>query len=78
MLEAAAYGTAHLYAGPLFIHQLSQCWIDFRGIQDAFIVIMIENYRSGLPWRLMRGHAPLAEGLRRAGFAGGWLDGATP
>ncbi|HEV8371469.1 MAG TPA: glucoamylase family protein [Pyrinomonadaceae bacterium] len=26
-----------LYAGPLFIHQLSQMWIDFRGIQDEFM-----------------------------------------
>jgi len=25
------------YAGPLFVHQLSHIWIDFRGIQDAFM-----------------------------------------
>ena len=31
------YGTEFLYAGPLFIHQLSHVWIDFRGIQDAFM-----------------------------------------
>lgn len=31
------YGLDHLYAGPLFIHQLSHCWIDFRGLQDAYI-----------------------------------------
>ncbi len=29
------YGYELLYAGPLFIHQLSHLWIDFRGIQDA-------------------------------------------
>jgi hypothetical protein len=29
------YGTELLYAGPLFIHQLSQLWLDFRGIYDA-------------------------------------------
>lgn len=29
------YGHEFLYAGPLFIHQLSHVWIDFRGIQDA-------------------------------------------
>lgn len=29
------YGLELLYAGPLFIHQLSHLWIDFRGIQDA-------------------------------------------
>jgi hypothetical protein len=36
-------------------------------------ILMIENYRSGLIWRLMRNCAPIARGLRRAGFAGGWL-----
>jgi len=29
------YGQAYFYAGPLFIHQLSHVWIDFRKIQDA-------------------------------------------
>lgn len=31
------YGHAFLYAGPLFIHQYSHLWIDFRGIQDGFM-----------------------------------------
>jgi hypothetical protein len=31
------YGRDHLYAGPLFIHQFSHVWIDFRGIRDAFM-----------------------------------------
>lgn len=31
------YETPLLYAGPLFIHQLSHVWIDFRGIQDQFM-----------------------------------------
>ncbi|TIP93621.1 MAG: hypothetical protein E5X58_10405 [Mesorhizobium sp.] len=31
------YGYDYLYAGPLFIHQLSHVWIDFRGVQDAFM-----------------------------------------
>lgn len=29
------YDIEYLYAGPLFIHQLSHVWIDFRGILDA-------------------------------------------
>ncbi len=32
-----AYDCDYLYAGPLFIHQLSHVWIDFRGIQDEFM-----------------------------------------
>jgi hypothetical protein len=31
------YDLDYLYAGPLFTHQLSHVWIDFRGIQDAFM-----------------------------------------
>src|SRR6185295_12146875 len=31
------YDRELLYAGPLFIHQLSHCWIDFHGIQDEFM-----------------------------------------
>ena len=31
------YGHEFLYAGPLFIHQLSHMWIDFRGIQDDYM-----------------------------------------
>ena len=43
------------------------------GINQGPIVLMIENHRSGLPWRLMRGCRYIVDGLRRAGFAGGWL-----
>jgi hypothetical protein len=31
------YGIEYLYAGPLFIHQLSHVWVDFRGIRDKFM-----------------------------------------
>jgi hypothetical protein len=31
------YGIEYLHAGPLFIHQLSHVWIDFRGIADDFM-----------------------------------------
>lgn len=31
------YDYEFLYAGPLFIHQLSHVWLDFRGIQDEFM-----------------------------------------
>jgi hypothetical protein len=43
------------------------------GINEGPINAMIENYRTGLVWRLMR-HCPyVVTGLRRAGFTGGWL-----
>ena len=31
------YGHDVLYAGPLFVHQFSHAWIDFRGIRDRFM-----------------------------------------
>jgi hypothetical protein len=33
-----AYGYELLYSGPLFTHQLSHVWIDFRGIQDRVML----------------------------------------
>ncbi|MEO8837047.1 MAG: glucoamylase family protein [Caldimonas sp.] len=44
------------------------------GINEGPTVLMIENYRSGLVWSLMRRCTPLVAGLRAAGFTGGWLD----
>ncbi len=38
------YGQTLLYAGPLFIHQLSHIWIDFRGIQDSFMRAQRSDY----------------------------------
>lgn len=31
------YGYEYLYAGPLFIHQFTHVWVDFRGIEDSFM-----------------------------------------
>lgn len=44
------------------------------GLNDGPIVVMIENHRSGLLWSLMRRCGPIARGLERAGFRGGWLE----
>ena len=43
------------------------------GLDQGMIVLMIENFRSGLLWRLSRSCTIIQAGLRRAGFAGGWL-----
>ena len=43
------------------------------GIDQGPIILMIENYRTGLLWRLMRRCPYIVTGLRRAGFTGGWL-----
>ncbi|HEX2202771.1 MAG TPA: glucoamylase family protein [Longimicrobium sp.] len=48
---------------------------DYLGIDQGPIVLMAENHRSGLVWRLMRESDPVVRGLCRAGFTGGWLEG---
>jgi len=43
------------------------------GLDQGIVVMMIENYRTQLIWRLMRDCPYVGAGLRRAGFRGGWL-----
>jgi hypothetical protein len=43
------------------------------GLDQGIVVMMIENYRTQLIWRLMRSCPFIGTGLRRAGFRGGWL-----
>ena len=45
------------------------------GLDQGIILMMIENHRTQLIWRLMRACPHVAGGLRRAGFRGGWLRG---
>ena len=53
------YGIEYLHMGPLFIHQLSHCWLDFRGIADDFMkekkLDYFENSRRAV--RVQRGYA---------------------
>jgi len=44
------------------------------GLNDGPILLMIENYRTGFVWNLMRSCPYLVRGLKRAGFRGGWLS----
>jgi len=43
------------------------------GIDQGPVVLLVENYRSGLLWDVMRRSGPIRTGLLRAGFSGGWL-----
>ena len=44
------------------------------GIDQGPILLMAENHRTGLVWEVMRQSPYIQQGLRRAGFQGGWLD----
>ena len=49
---------------------------DYLGIDQGPILTMLENYRSGLVWRVMRRNPHIVRGLKRIGFTGGWLGTA--
>jgi hypothetical protein len=44
------------------------------GVDQGPVALMIENYRTGLLWDIMRRSPYVTAGLRRAGFRGGWLS----
>ncbi len=47
---------------------------DYLGIDQGPILIQLENYRSELVWDIMKKNKYIIEGLKKAGFTGGWLD----
>lgn len=51
-------------------------WVDseYLGIDQGPILLMLENYRSGFVWEVMRRNPYIRRGLQRAGFTGGWLQ----
>jgi hypothetical protein len=53
----------------------SRGWVSegWYGLDQGIAVLMIENHRTGLIWKLMRHSPPIRTGLKRAGFEGGWL-----
>jgi len=44
------------------------------GVDQGPVILMTENYRTGLLWNIMRRSPYVVTGLRRAGFRGGWLE----
>lgn len=52
-------------------------WVadDYLGIDQGPILLMVENYRTGFVWKVMRSNPHIRRGLIRAGFTGGWLTG---
>ncbi|HEX3158454.1 MAG TPA: glucoamylase family protein [Gemmatimonadaceae bacterium] len=50
---------------------------DHLGIDQGALLLMIENHRSELIWRLLRRNPYIRDGLRKAGFRGGWLEEAV-
>jgi len=59
----AADGSKHGWTSPFFC-----------GLNQGPIIAMIENHRTQLVWKMLRGNPHVVAGLRAAGFAGGWLS----
>ncbi len=61
---------------PTFDPLTNSGWVghDRIGIDQGPVVLMLENYRSGLIWSVMRKDQNLRAGLVKAGFRGGWLN----
>lgn len=55
-------------------------WADDQqlGIDQGPILLMTENWRSGLVWKIMKRNRYIRAGLQRAGFEGGWLQKPVP
>jgi hypothetical protein len=50
-------------------------WVSegWYGLDQGLLMMMIENYKTGLIWRILRGCTYIRTGLERVGFEGGWL-----
>jgi hypothetical protein len=48
--------------------------VDYLGIDQGPILLMMENQRTGLIWNVMKKNPYIVAGLKRAGFDGGWLE----
>ncbi|MDQ3015325.1 MAG: Tat pathway signal protein [Bacteroidota bacterium] len=47
---------------------------DYLGIDQGPILLMIENHQTQLLWNIMKKNPYILQGLKKAGFSGGWLD----
>jgi hypothetical protein len=54
----------------------TQGWYDkdYLGIDQGPILIQLENWRTRIIWSTMKKNKYIREGLKKAGFTGGWLE----
>ncbi len=67
---ATQYGLTYVLFPPLFGHQYSHCWIDFRGIADAYMRIKgIDYFENSRRATLAQKRYATANPLERVGYA---------
>lgn len=69
---ADRYGPPHLHFPPLFGHQYSHLWIDYRGIRDGWL--QAKSAELGIPFDYFENSRRAVEAQRRYAIAnpGGW------
>lgn len=70
------YGFVDAFNPTYITPQTPDGWFDhdYLGIDQGPIAIMIENYRNGFVWEVMKKNKYLITGLKNARFRGGWLE----
>jgi hypothetical protein len=48
--------------------------VDYIGIDQGPVLIMLENHRTRLIWEILKKNPYIVSGLKKAGFRGGWMD----
>jgi hypothetical protein len=48
--------------------------VDYLGIDQGPILLQMQNYENELIWNIMKKNPYIVNGLKKAGFKGGWLD----
>ncbi len=51
--------------------------IDYLGIDQGPILLQMQNHENELIWKVMKKNKYIVEGLKKAGFTGGWLNSPT-
>jgi hypothetical protein len=69
-------GFADAFNATFITPSTPQGWYDrdYLGIDQGPILLMIENLRNGFVWEIMKKNPYVMRGLKRAGFAGAWLQ----
>jgi hypothetical protein len=70
------YGFFDAFNPSFITNRFPSGWFDtdYLGIDQGPIVIQIENYQTGLIWNTLKKNKYIVNGLKKAGFTGGWLD----
>jgi hypothetical protein len=51
--------------------------MDYLGIDQGPILLQMQNYETELIWKIMKKNPYIMNGLKKAGFEGGWLEGKS-